>query len=132
MLPALTSCQVTFGMQLIYVILLFLVKASMLFFFLRVFVTPTVQRASKITLGFLVLWMLSFVFACIFLCTPVEAQWTGVGKCGDYIPMIQALIATNAIGDLVIMILPMHSIWSLQMRRTDKLGITASFALGLA
>ncbi|KAK2798913.1 hypothetical protein FQN51_007275 [Onygenales sp. PD_10] len=108
------------------------VKASMLCFYLRVFVTPFMQMASKIMLGFLMAWMLSFVFACTFLCTPVSGQWTGVGKCGQYIPLIQALIATNAIGDLVIMLLPMPSIWSLQMRKTDKLGVTSCFALALA
>jgi hypothetical protein len=59
-------------------------------------------------------------------------RWTGLGTCGQYIHMIQSLIATNAIGDLVIMALPMHSIWSLQMRQTDKLGVTACFGLGLA
>ncbi|PGH19220.1 hypothetical protein AJ80_04085 [Polytolypa hystricis UAMH7299] len=124
--------QLTFGMQVIYVVLLSSVKASVLCFYLRVFITPFVQRAAKITLGFMVAWLLSFVFACIFICTPVEAQWTGVGKCGQYIPLIQSLIATNALGDLVIMVLPMHSIWSLQMRKTDKIGITSCFALGIA
>ncbi|KAK2791660.1 hypothetical protein FQN52_004576 [Onygenales sp. PD_12] len=124
--------QLTFGMQLIYTVLLAAVKASMLCFYLRVFVTPFMQMASKIMLGFLMAWMLSFVFACTFLCTPVSGQWTGVGKCGQYIPLIQALIATNAIGDLVIMLLPMPSIWSLQMRKTDKLGVTSCFALALA
>lgn len=55
-----------------------------------------------------------------------------MGKCGAYIPMIQSLIATNAIGDLIIMALPMQSIWSLHTRRAEKIGITSCFALGLA
>ena len=119
-------------MQIIYVTLLAAVKASMLCFFIRVFVTPFMQRASKITLVFVVMWTLAYLGSCIFLCHPIEAQWTGIGKCGAYIPMIQSLIATNAIGDVIIMALPMHSIWSLNTRRTDKIGITSCFALGLA
>lgn len=119
-------------MQIIYVLLLAAVKASMLFFFLRVFVTPFVQRASKATLAFVASWVIAYLGACIFLCNPVSAQWTGLGKCGEYMPMIQSLIATNAIGDVIIMALPMHSIWSLNMRSTDKVGITSCFALGLA
>ncbi|KAI1498745.1 hypothetical protein F5X99DRAFT_313400 [Biscogniauxia marginata] len=124
--------ELTFCMQTIYVTLLASVKASMLCFFIRVFVSPFMQRASKITLAFIAMWWISYLCACIFLCTPVSAQWTGLGTCGAYIPMIQSLIATNAVGDLIIMALPMHSIWTLQTRRTDKIGITSCFALGLA
>lgn len=119
-------------MQVIYVTLLACVKGSMLCFFLRVFPTTFMQRASKLALVLVAMWIVSYLCACIFLCNPVSAQWTGLGTCGHYIPMIQSLIATNAVGDLVIMALPMHSIWSLQTRRADKIGITSCFALGFA
>ncbi|KAI0596490.1 hypothetical protein F4775DRAFT_314008 [Biscogniauxia sp. FL1348] len=128
----LTLSQLTFCMQIIYVTLLASVKASMLCFFIRIFPTNFMQRASKITLGFIGAWWISYLCACIFLCNPISAQWTYEGTCGAYMPMIQSLIATNAVGDLVIMALPMHSIWSLNTRTTDKIGITSCFALGLA
>ncbi|KAI6370039.1 hypothetical protein MCOR03_009533 [Pyricularia oryzae] len=124
--------QLTFGMQLVYVTLLALTKASMLCFFLRVFSTPWMKRASIITLAVIAVWWVSYVCACIFICDPVSGQWTGVGKCGQYITMIQSLIATNAIGDVVIMMMPMKQIWSLKMRKTDKVGVSASFLLGTA
>ncbi|KAK7414537.1 hypothetical protein QQX98_006564 [Neonectria punicea] len=124
--------QLTFCMQVVYVTLLASVKGSMLCFFIRVFPTRFMQSASKIALGFVGLWLVSYLCACIFLCKPVSAQWTGLGKCGVYMPMIQSLIATNALGDLIIMALPMHSIWSLQTRKSEKIGITSCFALGLA
>jgi uncharacterized membrane protein len=119
-------------MQIMYVILLASVKASMLALYLRVFVTSFVQRTSKILLCFVVGWLISYLGACIFLCQPVSAQWMGGGHCGAYMPMIQSLIITNAVGDLVIMTVPMHSVWKLQMRSTEKAGIMACFALGLA
>ncbi|TLD15707.1 uncharacterized protein PgNI_00286 [Pyricularia grisea] len=124
--------QLTFGMQLVYVTLLALTKASMLCFYLRVFSTPWMKRASIISLAVIAAWWVSYVCACIFICDPVSAQWTGVGKCGQYISMIQSLIATNAIGDVVIMMMPMKQIWSLKMRKTDKVGVSASFLLGTA
>ncbi|KPM41040.1 hypothetical protein AK830_g5523 [Neonectria ditissima] len=124
--------QLTFCMQVVYVTLLASVKGSMLCFFIRVFPTRFMQNASKISLGFVGLWLVSYLCACIFLCNPVSAQWTGLGKCGMYMPMIQSLISTNALGDLIIMALPMHSIWSLQTRKSEKIGITSCFALGLA
>ncbi|KAI0109286.1 hypothetical protein F4776DRAFT_657259 [Hypoxylon sp. NC0597] len=124
--------QLTFFMQIMYVTLLASVKGSMLCFFIRVFATPFMQRASKICLVFVGLWLISYLGSCIFLCNPVSAQWTGEGTCGAYIPMIQSLIATNAVGDVIIMALPMKTIWSLQTRTTDKIGITSCFALGIA
>ncbi|RYP43399.1 hypothetical protein DL770_011704 [Monosporascus sp. CRB-9-2] len=90
------------------------------------------HRAAKICLVFIALWAIAFLCACIFLCNPVSAQWTNQGTCGAYMPMIQSLIATNAVGDIIIMALPMRIIWSLQTRTTDKIGITACFTLGTA
>ncbi len=119
-------------MQIVYIVLLASVKASMLCFFLRVFPTGFVQRGAKIMLVFVGMWMVSYVMACVFLCNPVSAQWTGQGACGAYIPLIQSLIATNAVGDVIIMALPLYSLWNLKMRKTDKVGITASFCLGTA
>ncbi|KAI1077290.1 hypothetical protein F5B20DRAFT_280069 [Whalleya microplaca] len=124
--------ELTFCMQIIYISLLASVKASMLFFFLRCFTINFMQRAAKICLVLVALWAIAFLCSCIFLCKPISAQWTAEGKCGAYIPMIQSLIATNAIGDIVIMALPMKIIWSLQTRTTDKIGITACFTLGTA
>jgi hypothetical protein len=126
------TCQITFVQQTIYVTLLASVKASMLFFFLRIFPTAFMKRASKISLGVVLAWWISYLCACIFLCNPVSAQWTYEGKCGAYLPMIQSLIATNAISDLVIMALPIRSIWKLRTRRADKIGITSCFTLCLA
>lgn len=104
----------------------------MLSFFLRVFVTTFLHNAAKLMLVFVALWMVSYLCACIFICHPISAQWTGQGTCGAYVPMIQSLIATNIASDLIIMSLPMYSIWILQTRKTEKIGIMSCFALGLA
>lgn len=83
---------VTFSMQIFYVLLLALVKASMLCFYLRVFVTPYMQKMAKIGLGVVAAWAVAYVAACVFLCDPISGQWTGVGKCGTYMSLIQSLI----------------------------------------
>lgn len=124
--------QVSFGMQPVYITLLALCKAGMLCFFLRVFPTRFMQWSSKVALVFVIAWSIACVFASIFLCNPVSAQWTGQGKCGAYIPLIQPLIATNAVGDIIIMPLPMHSLWNLQKRTVEKLAIMSCFGLGTA
>ncbi|KAH7021451.1 uncharacterized protein B0I36DRAFT_425109 [Microdochium trichocladiopsis] len=123
-----------FCMEVIYVPCLALSKASMLLFYRRVFSTPGMQRAVDIALGLVVVWTIAFECACIFLCNPVSFFWNrfGEGQCGDFLAMICTLIATNALGDLIVMIMPMRTVWSLQMKKTEKIGIMSSFALGLA
>ncbi|KAH7243145.1 hypothetical protein MRS44_002354 [Fusarium solani] len=106
--------QVSFGMQPVYITLLALCKASMLCFFLRIFPTRFMQWSSEFALGFVI------------------AAVDGQGKCGAYIPFIQSLIATNAVGDIIIMALPMHSLWNLQKRTVEKLAIMSCFGLGTA
>lgn len=55
-----------------------------------------------------------------------------MGKCGEYIPFIQSIIATNAAGDLIIMAMPMQSLWQLQKRTQEKLAIMLCFSLASA
>ncbi|CAH0031648.1 unnamed protein product [Clonostachys rhizophaga] len=124
--------QVSFGMQPVYITLLALCKASMLRFYLRIFPTQFMKYASIICLVLVGLWNIACVFASIFLCKPISAQWTGQGVCRAYIPFIQSVIATNAAGDFVVMALPMRSLWHLQKRKTEKLAIMAFFSLATA
>lgn len=119
-------------MQPVYITLLALCKASVLCFFLRVFPSRFMRISSKIGLGLVAAWNVSCVFASIFLCNPISAQWTGQGKCGAYIPFIQSLIATNAVGDVIIMALPMRSLWQLQKRTVEKIAIMSCFGLATA
>ena len=40
------------------------------------------------------------------------------------------LILTNLITDLIIVVLPIKSVWQLQMRKTEKFAVLACFSLG--
>ncbi|KAJ1325334.1 hypothetical protein MN608_10046 [Microdochium nivale] len=123
----------SFVMEIIYVPCLALSKASMLFFYRRVFSTTSMHRVIDISLVVVFCWAIAFECACIFICKPINFFWLrqGEGSCGEYVPMIQSLIATNAFGDLIIMALPIPVVWSLQMRRNEKVGVLSSFALAL-
>jgi hypothetical protein len=80
------------------------------------------------------LWAIIFNFIFIFLCDPIEQQWSlsRIGKCMDQILVLKVLIMTNLFTDMAIVILPIHSVWHLQMRKTEKFAILACFGLGSA
>jgi hypothetical protein len=81
-----------------------------------------------------VLWAVIFNFVFIFLCDPIAQQWTlsRIGHCMDQILLLKCLIMTNLVTDLFIVVLPIHSVWQLQMRKTEKFAVLACFGLGLA
>ena len=78
-----------------------------------------------------------FYLFCIFFrafeCIPREKIWNPSipGTCHDSHIELVVTAAFNAVNDLVILILPISSVWRLQMSTQRKIGISAVFATGL-
>ncbi|OSS51115.1 hypothetical protein B5807_04610 [Epicoccum nigrum] len=123
--------QITFAFTLVYIWCLTALKMSQLALYMRVF---TLQlRGWVYGVGAIVIvWALVFNFLFIFLCDPISQQWTveRVGHCMDQILLLKALILTNMITDIFIVVLPIKSVWKLQMRKTEKLAVLSCFGLG--
>ncbi|OHE96519.1 hypothetical protein CORC01_08117 [Colletotrichum orchidophilum] len=125
--------KATFAFTLIYLWALASLKLSQLWFYYRAF---SLQLKWWIFLigGVVIVWALVFTFIFIFLCDPISQQWTveRIGHCMDQILVLKCIIMTNVVTDLFIVILPIWTVWKLQMRKTEKLAVIACFALGLA
>lgn len=127
--------KVVLSFQLLYMASLTFVKCSVLVFYKRIFVSDGMQKLSTITLGFVLAWCIGHMFAMVFICHPVAFWWDisiPGGYCLDQLPIYVSLIITNIFSDIVIMCLPMFTIWELKMKTTEKLALTAAFALGIA
>ena len=85
-------------------------------------------------MAIVMVWAVVFTFVFIFLCNPIQQQWSleRIGKCMDQISVLKALIMTNILTDLFIFLLPIRSVWKLQMRKTEKVAVLSCFALGAA
>ncbi|KAF1942418.1 hypothetical protein EJ02DRAFT_454282 [Clathrospora elynae] len=125
--------QVTFAYTLVYIWCLACLKLSQLSLYHRVFALQ-LRIPVYIVSGIVIVWALIFNFIFIFLCDPISQQWTikRVGSCMDQILLLKCLILTNAATDLIIVALPIRSVWQLQMRKTEKFAVLACFGLGLA
>ena len=69
----------------------------------------------------------------IDICTPREKIWNPLldtGHCFDFYATFQATGIFNVISDFAILILPMLSVWKLQMSFKRKILMTAIFATG--
>jgi hypothetical protein len=117
-----------------------------------VFISTRTLLAVKVMFGVVATWAVAHALAVIFICTPVSFQWDLTiigGKCGDQIKLFQSIITSNIITDVMIMLLPIYSmypaylfakssslttriaVWHLKMRMTEKVAVTACFLIGI-
>lgn len=125
--------KVTFAFTLIYLWTLASLKLSQLCFYHR-----AIGRQLKVWIfsfgAIVAVWGLVFTLVFIFLCDPVEQQWTidRVGHCMDQILVLKCIIMTNIVTDLMIIILPIPVIWKLKMHKTEKFAVLSCFCIGFA
>jgi len=126
--------KITFIFTLVYIWSLAALKLSQLTFYLRAFSLLHLRYAIYLSIAIVLAWGLAFTFVFIFLCTPISQQWTlqRIGHCLDQISTLKALIMTNVLTDVLIVVLPMWTVWRLQMRLAEKIAVLGCFAIGLA
>ena len=83
-------------------------------------------------MGFILLFYISVIFVVVFACWPREKIWDPLvpGKCVSAPAVLVTTSAINAATDLVILFLPIVSVWKLQMGTNKKWGVSAIFAAG--
>ncbi|KAH8663482.1 hypothetical protein BGZ60DRAFT_68516 [Tricladium varicosporioides] len=118
--------------EVFYVVVVTLIKASILCFYLRVFSNYWFQMATRATLMITLLSGVAFVFAAIFQCTPVSGAWdlTIPHKCIK-VNNLAFIIAGFTIGlDIVIIALPIPECLALRMNTRKKLNVLFMFSIG--
>ena len=134
--------QLAKGKQLAYVEgilygpVIFLTKLSILLQYLRIFVP---NHAGKLyyTVQFII-WLnlllyIADTLASIFTCMPRKKIWepSTPGHCVKIGIVVITNGAINVISDFSVLVLPLNSIWGLQMPRKRKIALSAVFATGL-
>jgi hypothetical protein len=127
------NLKITFIFTLVYLWTLACLKLSQLWFYLRAF-RLQLRIWIYIVGAICIVWAVVFTFLVTFLCDPIEQQWTliRIGRCMDQILVLKCVIMTNVLTDLMIVALPMWTVWQLQMRMTEKIAVAGCFAIGLA
>ena len=86
----------------------------------------------KFWILFLALFGTSTWFCDWFFCRPVSYFWNKEqeGKCMNTFSYYMACAALNVFTDLVILILPIPTVWSLQLPKRQRLVLIGIFSLG--
>ncbi|KAF2964630.1 hypothetical protein GQX73_g8935 [Xylaria multiplex] len=115
-----------------------LTKFSVLFFLSRIFPARNNSRQFNIALwtcyGLNCAWLISTIFATVFLCNPVQKSWNPYleGTCGTQLNLYLGNAIPSAVIDLCILLLPLPKIWTLRIGIGRKIGLLSIFILGYA
>ena len=121
---------------IIYAVATGLVKIAVLAFYLKIFPSQTFQRATWTIICLTTAWMIAITLVAIFQCTPVEFAWqqwdlAHKGKCVDYSAFVLSQASICLVLDLVIFLMPMPTLYRLQVSTRKKLQIMVMFSLGI-
>jgi hypothetical protein len=108
------------------------VKVSLVVFYLQVFRERRFRIVCYFVLGYIALSTLIIQFLTIFSCTPIQSFWNRdiKGKCLDVGAIGFANSANAILQDLIILVLPMRSVFKLKMKTWRKVAVALMFAVG--
>ncbi|KAI1091586.1 hypothetical protein F5B19DRAFT_493322 [Rostrohypoxylon terebratum] len=141
-IKTLSSDDVLFNLRVIYSgnylfdTAIVLSKASALLFFSRIFPRAVNNRwfnAALWTVHILNIgWFIGIVVATVFLCDPIAKGWDPSipGQCNTSPKVYIGSAVTSVSIDLMILLLPLPSIWRLQLKKAQKGGLLIVFLLG--
>jgi hypothetical protein len=122
--------------ELAYFAAVGLAKVSILVFMLRIFPQEQFRRVVYVVVALVVAYTITFIFATVFQCQPVGYFWkqlddAEVGQCNHINLQAWLSAALNIVLDILILALPLRSLWSLQLSLARKLTVMAMFSLGI-
>lgn len=109
------------------------IKISILQFYLQLFVTKQFRIAAYITMFVVCLWCVEQVLATLLICKPISYNWdftTQKGSCANTTVNCIVGAGINIVTDLVILLLPMPTIWRLKIPTRSKISLSLIFGLG--
>lgn len=112
---------------------MFFAKLSILLLYVRLFFPKGVSRSALWWIIQVVVWLnflytLGLILAIALQCVPQNRPY-GSSCVDQYMVLISASII-NIISDILVLVIPMASLWRLNMSRRRKLAVWALFAFG--
>ncbi|KAL8941301.1 MAG: hypothetical protein Q9216_002320 [Gyalolechia sp. 2 TL-2023] len=108
-------------------------KVSICLTFIRIFFTRTFRTVATILYTVCIGWSVATILVGYLICTPFSQKWlpSETGHCGNTTAAYVTLGVLDIILDIAVFTLPMPSLYRLQVSKNTKIGLVATFALGL-
>ncbi|KAI2602125.1 hypothetical protein GGR54DRAFT_654536 [Hypoxylon sp. NC1633] len=130
--PVVLFRKLVLTIDLLWLTIVALIKISILHFYLTIFRQKTFMRVTYAILVVAVCFWCGSFFGELFFCRPTAKLWYPEipGQCGDLVADYIAGASIDLIIDTVIILLPMPTLWSLQLAIFKKLALTFIFGVG--
>ncbi|MCJ1323103.1 hypothetical protein MMC15_008455 [Xylographa vitiligo] len=108
------------------------IKLSLLHLFLRIFPTRQVRTHAYILIGIVSMFCLGTLLASLLQCVPIRANWDSSieAACGNQRASWLGTGITNILTDVMVLALPIRSVWNLNLPRVTKIGLIGIFGVG--
>lgn len=108
-------------------------KICILLMYLNIFVERKVRIETKIAIAVVVThWIVIGIIVPLTICQPLVYKWNKSipGQCADTTAAYRWVSVLNIVTDLVILILPISTLYHLQTTRSRNIGIALTFLTG--
>ena len=124
------------ALEKLYIPTVWITKISILLLYLRLFPDTTMRLHVKICMAFCAASLFSLFWACVFKCWPISLSWNywdgeHKGFCTSMAGQGWANSGLNMFADIVVLLLPLPTIWKLKLNAEKKYSIMAMFSVGL-
>jgi hypothetical protein len=118
--------------EFVYVTAVSTIKLSVLLFYMRVFVNPGLRLATKLSISFVVLWTVGSIIQVFLTCRPCAVTWVSSvdDMCGNQTIAFIILGVVNVVTDALILLMPTHTVWNLNMRLGARVALLGVFLIG--
>ena len=119
---------------LIWGVAVFLIRASILVLYIRIFRTKSFRITCYVVHGINFAFFVSTILSTVLICQPFAYTWDKTipgGRCGDQKSLELYLGIFNLFLDVCLVVLPMPVLWGLQMALNKKLMLSSMFGLGI-
>ncbi|KAI8935591.1 hypothetical protein NX059_008158 [Plenodomus lindquistii] len=121
-------------MSVYYCFMHFLIKGTFLTFFLRLSPNRKFRLWVGVGYGLNIGMLITTMFFIVFQCVPISAAWNTLARikaqCVDQHFSVHGPGVVNTLLDIYVFVLPIPTLWNLQMPRRKKIAIMSVFAFG--
>lgn len=126
--------QMYYALMVLYAISLGLVKISICWSLARIFSTPLLVFSARVLMVVSALWAITTIFISLIFCHSFGLDWS-TSSAGEHCLNLTAaygvLAAVDVVVDLLILVLPFPTLWSLQMPKSTRVALTFMFSTGI-
>ncbi|KAK0507563.1 hypothetical protein JMJ35_010086 [Cladonia borealis] len=124
--------KTAFCFELIYIVVIGLIKYSILLFYRRLFPSKSLLRILQAVASVVLAWQIAIIAGYIGECRPIRKVWdtTVSGTCIDVTKLWIGNSIPNIVTDIVIIVIPLPLIWKLQLPRSQRLPLCGVFLTG--